>query len=105
MFKRSSRHRPKGKFIRIRRGLALYQTPCQSLLLRPHSGYPLSIQGSLTKETSRVEARKAAEELAAKICAPDAPALGQEALLPATQVQRPAPNSGSDLSLACGPVT
>jgi hypothetical protein len=28
MFKRSSRHRPKGKFIRIRRGLALYQTPC-----------------------------------------------------------------------------
>jgi integrase len=72
---KSSPHRLKGKIIRIRRGLALYQTHASpyyfARILDPRS-HQYKVRS--TKETSRVEARKAAEELAAKICAPDAPA-------------------------------
>jgi hypothetical protein len=75
MTKRSPHHL-KGKFIKLRRGLALYQTYASpyyfARILDPRSH---SYKVRWTKEKSRIEARKAAEELAHEICRKDAPAL------------------------------
>ena len=72
---KSSPHRLKGKIVRIRRGLALYQTHASPFyfarILDPRT-HRYKVRS--TKETNRIDARRAAEELAAKICAPDAPA-------------------------------
>ena len=70
-----SPHRLKGQIIKIRRGVALYQTYASpywfARILDPRTQ---RYKVRSTKETSRVEARKAAEELAQQICAKDAPA-------------------------------
>ena len=70
-----SPHRLKGKIIRLRRGLALYQTHASpyyfARILDPRSQ---RYKVRSTKETSRIEARQAAEELAQQICSKDAPA-------------------------------
>lgn len=70
-----SPHRLKGKIVRIRRGLALYQTHASPFyfarILDPRTQ---RYKVRSTKETSRLEARKVAEELAQKICSKDAPA-------------------------------
>jgi integrase len=74
MTKRSP-HRLKGKIIKLRRGLALYQTYASpyyfARILDPRS-HRYKVRS--TKETSRLEARKVAEELAQKICSKEAPA-------------------------------
>ena len=74
MTKRSP-HRLKGKIIRLRRGLALYQTHASpyyfARILDPRTQ---RYKVRSTKETSRIEARQAAEELAQQICSKDAPA-------------------------------
>lgn len=65
----------KGKIIKLRRGLALYQVHASPFyyarILDPRTG---RYRVRSTKETSRLEARKVAEELALEICSPDAPA-------------------------------
>ena len=70
-----SPHRLRGKIIRVRRGVALYQTHASpyyfARILDPRTQ---RYKVRSTKETSRVEARKAAEELAHEIMCPDAPA-------------------------------
>ena len=70
-----SPHRLKGKIVRIRRGLALYQTYASPFyfarILDPRTQ---RYKVRSTKETSRLEARNVAEELAQKICSKDAPA-------------------------------
>jgi integrase len=70
-----SPHRLRGPIIKLRRGLALYQTYASPFyfarILDPRiQRYKVRS----TKETSRIEARRVAEELALKICARDAPA-------------------------------
>ena len=74
MAKRSP-HRLKGKIIRIRRGLALYQTFASPFyfarILDPRNQ---RYKVRSTKETNRVEARKVAEEYAHEITRRDAPA-------------------------------
>jgi hypothetical protein len=74
MTKRSP-HRLKGRIIKLRRGLALYQTYASpyyfARILDPRS-HRYKVRS--TKETSRLEARKVADELAQKICSKDAPA-------------------------------
>ena len=70
-----SPHRLKGKIIKLRRGLAIYQTHASpyyyARVLDPRTG---RYKVRSTKETSRIEARRAAEELAQEICSKDAPA-------------------------------
>ena len=70
-----SPHRLKGKIIKLRRGLALYQTHASPFyyarVLDPRTG---KYKVRSTKETSSIEARTAAEELAQKISSKDAPA-------------------------------
>lgn len=70
-----SPHRLKGKIIRMRLGLAIYQTYASPFyfarILNPRAQ---RYKVRSIKETSRIEARRAAEELALKICAKDAPA-------------------------------
>ena len=73
--KTRSKHRLKGKVVRLRRGLALYQTHASpyyfARILDPRT-HRYKVRS--TKETSRIQARRAAEELAQQICSPDAPA-------------------------------
>jgi hypothetical protein len=73
---RLSPHRLKGKIIKLRRGLALYQTYASPFyfarILDPRS-HRYKVRS--TKEKSRIEARRVAEELAYEICRKDAPAL------------------------------
>ena len=68
-----SPHRLKGNIIRIRRGLALYQTFASPFYfartLDPRSQ---RYKVRSTKETSRIEARKVAEEYAQELMRPDA---------------------------------
>ena len=63
-----SLHRLKGKIIKLRRGLAIYQTHASPFyyarVLDPRTG---RYQVRTTKETSRVEARRVAEELAQQL--------------------------------------
>ena len=70
-----SPHRLKGKIIRIRRGLALYQTYASPFyfarILDPRNQ---RYKVRSTKETNRVEARKVADEYAHQITRRDAPA-------------------------------
>ena len=60
-----SKHRLKGKIVKIRRGVAIYQTHAgpyyYARILDPKTG---KYKVRSTKETSRLEARKVAEELA-----------------------------------------
>ena len=73
--KTRSKHRLKGKVVRLRRGLALYQTHASpyyfARILDPRT-HTYKVRS--TKETSRIDARRVAEELAQQICNPDAPA-------------------------------
>ena len=76
MSKRSSSpHRLRGKIIKLRRGLALYQTHASpyyfARILDPRAQ---RYKVRSTKETSRIEARHVAEELAKQIWNKDAPA-------------------------------
>ena len=70
-----SPHRLKGKIIKLRRGLAIYQTHASPFycarVLDPRTG---KYKVRSTKETSRIEARTAAEQMAQKISSKDAPA-------------------------------
>lgn len=70
-----SPHRLRGKIIKLRRGLALYQTYASpyyfARVLDPRA-QRYTVRS--TKETTRIEARRVAEELAVKLCARDAPA-------------------------------
>jgi hypothetical protein len=70
-----SPHRLKGKIIRIRRGLALYQTyasPYYFARILDARNQRYKVRS--TKETNRVEARKVADEYAQQITSRDAPA-------------------------------
>ena len=70
-----SPHRLKGKIIRIRRGLALYQTyasPYYFARILDARNQRYKVRS--TKETNRVEARKVADEYAHQITSRDAPA-------------------------------
>ena len=70
-----SPHRLKGKIIRIRRGLALYQTyasPFYFARILDSRNQRYKVRS--TKETNRVEARKVADEYAQQITSRDAPA-------------------------------
>lgn len=71
---KASPHRLKGKIVRIRRGLAIYQTHASpyyfARILDPRAQ---RYKVRSTKETNRVEARKVAEEIAAEITRHDAP--------------------------------
>ena len=70
-----SPHRLKGKIIRIRRGLALYQTYASPFYFaRILDARNQRYKVRSTKETNRVEARKVAEEYAQEITSRDAPA-------------------------------
>ena len=70
-----SPHRLKGKIIRIRRGLALYQTYASPFYFaRILDARNQRYKVRSTKETNRVEARKVAEEYAHEITRRDAPA-------------------------------
>jgi len=70
-----SPHRLKGKIVRVRRGVAIYQTHASPFyfarILDPRT-HRYKVRS--TKETSRIEARRSAEELAHEIMRPDAPA-------------------------------
>jgi integrase len=70
-----SLHRLKGQIVRLRRGLALYQTHASpyyfARILDPRT-HRYKVRS--TKETSRLEARRVAEELAQQLCGKDAPA-------------------------------
>ncbi len=70
-----SPHRLKGKIVRVRRGVALYQTHASPFyfarILDPKT-HRYKVRS--TKETSRIQARRSAEELAHEIMRPDAPA-------------------------------
>jgi len=74
MTKRSP-HRLNGRIIRIRRGLAIYRTHASpyyyARILDPRAQ---RYKVRSTKETSRVQARLVAEELAQKLCSKDSPA-------------------------------
>ena len=74
MVKRS-KHRLKGKILKLRRGLAVYQTHASPFyfarILDPRTQ---RYKVRSTKETSRVEARKVAEHYAQEITRRDAPA-------------------------------
>ncbi len=63
---KGSQHRLKGKIVKLRRGLAIYQTHASpyyyARVLDPRTGRYIVRS---TKETSRIEARRVAEELAA----------------------------------------
>ncbi len=67
-----SKHSLKGKIVKIRRGVAIYQTHAgpyyYARILDPKTGKYVVRS---TKETSRLEARKVAEELAYKMRSPD----------------------------------
>lgn len=67
-----SKHRLKGKIVKIRKGVAIYQTHAgpyyYARILDPKTG---KYRVRSTKETSRLEARKVAEELAYKMRSPD----------------------------------
>ena len=68
-------HRLKGKIIRIRRGLALYQTYASPFYFaRILDARNQRYKVRSTKETNRVEARKVADEYAHQITSRDAPA-------------------------------
>ena len=70
-----SPHRLRGPIIKLRRGLALYQTyasPYYFVRILDSRAQRYKVRS--TKETSRIEARRVAEELALKICARDSPA-------------------------------
>ena len=70
-----SPHRLKGKIIRIRRGLALYQTYASPFYFaRILDARNQRYKVRSTKETNRVEARKVADEYAHQITNRDAPA-------------------------------
>ena len=70
-----SPHRLKGKIIRIRRGLALYQTYASPFYFaRILDARNQRYKVRSTKETNRVEARKVADEYAHQITSRDAPA-------------------------------
>jgi len=74
MVKRSP-HRLRGEVVNIRRGLALYQTHASPFYFaRILDSRSQRYKVRSTKETSCVEARRVAEELAREICSPDAPA-------------------------------
>lgn len=70
-----SRNSLKGKIVKIRRGLAIYQTNASPFyfarILDRRSG---KYKVRSTKETNRIEARKVAEELARELQAREAPA-------------------------------
>jgi len=70
-----SKHRLKGKIVKIRRGVAIYQTHAgpyyYARILDPKTG---KYKVRSTKETSRLEARKVAEELAYEMRRKDRPA-------------------------------
>jgi hypothetical protein len=70
-----SPHRLKGKIVRVRRGVAIYQTHASPFyfarILDPKT-HRYKVRS--TKETSRIQARRSAEELAHEIMRPDAPA-------------------------------
>ena len=72
---RRSPHRLNGKIIKLRRGLAIYRTHANpyyyARVLDPRTG---KYKVRSTKETSRIEARRAAEELAQKLLSKKAPA-------------------------------
>ena len=74
MVKRS-KHRLKGTILKLRRGLAVYQTHASPFyfarILDPRTQ---RYKVRSTKETSRVEARKVAEDYAQEITRRDAPA-------------------------------
>jgi hypothetical protein len=69
-----SPHRLKGKIVRVRRGVAIYQTHASPFyfarILDPRT-HRYKVRSA--KETSRIEARRSAEELAHEIMRPDAP--------------------------------
>jgi hypothetical protein len=69
----NSPHRLKDRIIRIRRGLAVYQTFASPFyfarILDPRTR---RYKVRSTKETSRLGARQVAEELAQQICSKDA---------------------------------
>lgn len=70
-----SSHRLNGRIIKMRRGLAIYRThasPYYYARIRVPRERRYKVRS--TKETSRIEARRVAEELAQKICSKDAPA-------------------------------
>ena len=70
-----SPHRLRGKIIRIRRGLALYQTYASPFYFaRILDARNQRYKVRSTKETNRVEARKVADEYAHEITSRDAPA-------------------------------
>jgi hypothetical protein len=70
-----SKHRLNGKIVKIRRGVAIYQTHAgpyyYARILDPKTG---KYRVRSTKETSRLEARKVAEELAYEMRRKDRPA-------------------------------
>lgn len=72
---KQSKHRLKGKIITIRRGLAIYQTyasPYYQARIRDARANKYVVRS--TQETSRIEARKVAEELAKALVGDNAPA-------------------------------
>lgn len=73
--KKQSRHRQKGKIVKIRKGLAIYQThasPFYQARLWDHRVGKYVVRS--TGETSRIEARKVAEEIADNLFDRSAPA-------------------------------